>query len=404
MINTRGQVKVLDFGLVKLVGSTQVDPDFVERHSLLSRPGERAGTPPYMSPEQACGMAVDGRCDLFAVGVILYECLSGRRPFLGDTDEKILAQVRHLDPPPPSQFNPCVPPELDRVILRALAKEPDARYQSANDLLGDLRGILKAQNHTETKPLPRKLDTHRSILRRSTVSLASGGAAIVILLWLFWPQPTLRAPSTLALPWYEEGTAALREGSYQKASKALEQAIQFDSEFALAHARLAEAYVELDYTDKAKDQIILAQSLAKELHMQPLDALYVDAVIKTVLRDFGPAIESYRKIAQQTTDKDKAHVYVDLGRSYEKNDQVKEARENYLEATKLAPQDAAALLRLASVCGQQQDLTCAIEAFQKAEGWYEAESILEGVTEVFYQRSFLYLNGENPALARANLE
>ena len=80
--------------------------------------------------------------------------------------------------------------------------------------------------------------------------------------------------------------------------------------------------------------------------MQPLDALYLHAVTKTVLRDFGPAIESYRKIAQQTTDKDKAHVYVDLGRSYEKNDQVKEARENYLEATKLAPQDAAALVRL----------------------------------------------------------
>ena len=91
-------------------------------------------------------MTVDGRCDLFAVGVILYECLSGRRPFSGDTDEKILAQVRDLDPPPPSQFNPCVPPELDKVILRALAKERDARYQSANDLLGDLRGILEAQN------------------------------------------------------------------------------------------------------------------------------------------------------------------------------------------------------------------------------------------------------------------
>ena len=404
MINTRGQVKVLDFGLVKLVGNAQVEPDFVGRHSLLSRPGERAGTPPYMSPEQACGMSVDGRCDLFAVGVILYECLSGERPFSGDTDEKILSQVRNLDPPPPSQFNPCVPTELDRVILRALAKEPDARYQSANDLLRDLRGILETQNEAETKPLPRKLNTHRPIWQQPAVSIPLVGAAIVILLWLFWPQPTIRTPSTEALRWYEEGTAALREGTYQKASKALERAIQEDDKFALAHARLAEAYVELDYTDKAKDQIILTQSLTNELHMQPLDALYVDAVIKTVLRDFGPAIESYRKIAQQTTDKDKAHVYVDLGRSYEKNDQVKEARENYLEAIKLAPQDAAALVRLGTLCGHQQDLICAVEAFQKAEALYEAQSNLEGVTEVFYQRGFLYLNGDNPALARADLE
>lgn len=410
MINKRGRVKVLDFGLVKLLGESQVERDFVGRHSLLSRPGERAGTPPYMSPEQACGIPVDGRCDLFAVGVILYECLSGRRPFAGDTDERILAQVRHHSPPPPSRFNPCVPPELDRIILRALAKEPGARYQSANDLLGDLRGILEAQNQVETKPLPRKLDTHRRKLDtrtrilRPAVSIPSVGAAIVILLLLFWPQPSTRAPSTEALRWYEEGTGALRAGTYQKASKALEQAIQEDDKFALAHARLAEAYAELDYTDKAKDQIIRAQSLANESQMPPLDALYLDAVIRTVLRDFGPAIESYRKIAQQTTDKDKAHVYVDLGRSHEKNDQVKEARENYLEATKLAPQDAAAWLRLGTVCGQQQDLACATEAFQKAEAVYEAQSNLEGVTEVFYQRGLLFLNRDNPAPARADLE
>ncbi len=108
MINTRGQVKVLDFGLVKVVGGTMGESDGDKRSSLLSRPGQHAGTPPYMSPEQACGAAVDARCDLFAVGVILYECLSGRRPFSGDTDEKILAQVRYLHPPPPSRFKPCV--------------------------------------------------------------------------------------------------------------------------------------------------------------------------------------------------------------------------------------------------------------------------------------------------------
>src|SRR5260370_9038725 len=157
MINTRGQVKVLDFGLVKVVGGTMGESDGDKRSSLLSRPGQHAGPPPYMSPEQACGAAVDARCDLFAVGVILYECLSGRRPFSGDTDEKILAQVCYLHPPPPSQFNLHVPPELDSAILKALAKERGARYQSANDLLGDLRGIyqtLQAQDQAQTNHLP----------------------------------------------------------------------------------------------------------------------------------------------------------------------------------------------------------------------------------------------------------
>jgi serine/threonine protein kinase/uncharacterized protein HemY len=407
MINTRGQVKVLDFGLVKLVGDGPLEHDLVWRDSALSRPGELAGTPPYMSPEQAYGVLVDGRSDLFSVGVILYECVSGVRPFCGDSDDKILEQVRHLDPPSPSQFNPCVPAELDRVILKALAKEPEARYQLADDFLTALRGIYEVsgpQQRAPTSLLPRSYDTSRSILRRPAVSIPTFGAIIVILLWLIWPRANVRTTSLEAIRWYEAGTSALREGTYQKASKALEQAIQADDKFALAHARLAEAYAELDYTDKAKDQIIRAQSLANELQMQPLDALYLHAVTKTVLRDFSPAIESYRKIAQQVVDKDKARVYLDLGRSYEKNDQLQEARENYLEATKLAPQDAAALLRLGTLCGQQQDLTCANEAFQKAEALYQAQSNLEGVTEVLYQRGFLFLNRDNPAPARAELE
>src|SRR5260370_2543562 len=269
MINARGQVKVLDFGLVKVVGGTISERNADKRSSLLSRPGQRAGTPTYMSPEQACGAAVDARCDLFAVGVILYECLSGRRPFSGDTDEKILAQVRYLHPPPPSQFNLHVPPELDSAILKALAKERGARYPSANDLLGDLRGIyqtLQAQDQAQTKPLPRNRDTRTvsklitltSTLRRPAVSIPSVGVAIVILVWLSWPSPTIPRPSPEAMHWYEEGTTALREGTYYKASKALEQAIQTDDKFALAHAKLAQAYAELDYTDNAKDEVMSA--------------------------------------------------------------------------------------------------------------------------------------------------
>ena len=415
MINTSAKVKVLDFGLVKLLGGTIGEGDAHKRSSLLSRPGQRAGTPPYMSPEQARGEAVDARSDLFAVGVILYECLSGRRPFSGATDEKILTQVRRLHPPPPSQFNINVSLELDNAVLKALAKERGARYQSANEFLSDLRGIaakLKAQDELETQPViprpntrtVRTLTALKSALQRPTVSVPFFGVAIVVLLWLFTTTPSMRPPPPEAMRWYEQGTAALREGTYHKASKALEQATKIDAKFALAHARLAEAYAELDYTDKAKDEIIRAESLANEFRMQQPDALYLQAVTRTVLRDFGPAIESYRKIAQRAPDKDKALVYVDLGRAYEKNDQLKEARENYFEAIKLDPQDAAALLRLGVLCSQQQDFTCALDSFQKAEAIYQAQSNLEGVTEVFYQRGFLFLNGDRVPDARAELE
>lgn len=179
--------------------------------------------------------------------------------------------------------------------------------------------------------------------------------------------------------------------------------METDDEFALAHARLAEAYAELDYTDKAKDEIIRAESLARELPMQQSDALYLKAVTNTVLRDFPPAIESYQQIASQASDPEKANVYLDLGRAYEKNDQLEKARENYQEATKLAPQEPAAFLRLGVVCGLAQNFTCA-EAFQKAESLYQALSSNEGVTEVFYQRGFLFIYEVKLPEARAQVE
>jgi serine/threonine-protein kinase len=93
MITERRQVKVLDFGLAKVVVPTGMKHRDEKRGSLLSWPGECAGTPPYMSPEQAKGTDVDARCDLFAVGVVLYECLTGERPFCGKTDNEILSEV-----------------------------------------------------------------------------------------------------------------------------------------------------------------------------------------------------------------------------------------------------------------------------------------------------------------------
>ncbi len=414
MLNPRGQVKVLDFGLVKLVGSVSEEQDFGGGASLLSRTGDFSGTPPYMSPEQASAAPVDARSDLFAVGVILYECVTGTRPFAGETDEKILRRVRQFHPAPPSQLNPLVGPELDSVIVKALAKNRNARYQSANELLIDLRRIQKdaqVEDDKETKPLPLTSDakTHSNLtrltatLQRPVLSLASIFLVIAILMLVIQWYRTDKAPSAEAVRWYEQGIAALREGTYQKASKALEQAIQADENFALAHARLAEAYAELDYTDKAKDEIIRAESLANYSSMESRDKLYLQAITRTVLRDFATAIQNYQLLLEEPRS-DKAHVYADLARAYEKNDQLNEAKVNYELAIKLDPQDAAALLRRGIVCGQQQDFACAGEMFQKAESVYAAQSNFEGVTEVFYERGFLALNSEDVEAARAALE
>jgi tetratricopeptide (TPR) repeat protein len=348
------------------------------------------------------------------VGVILYECVSGTRPFSGETDEKVMKRVRQFHPAPPSLLNPRIPQDLDNAILRALAKKRDDRYQSASEFLTDLRAIqakFQADDNLQTRPLPSgddlptrsRLITLTKTLRQPFVSIPTVCVVVVIGWVLFNWIP--RRPSPLspeATYWYDRGAAALNERAYQKAIKALEQAVEKDNRFALAHARLAEAYAELDYTDKAKDEIIRAESLANESSLNEWDELYLKAVTRTVLRDFGPAIDTYKQLLQKSADK--AYVYLDLGRAYEKNDQLKEAHEQYLVALRLAPQEAAVSLRIAIICGQQQDFACANDAFAKAETLYTAQGNFEGVSEVNFERGFLFLNIEDTKKARPYLD
>ena len=144
MISGRGQVKVLDFGIAKQLNAEPVRGADLEARTLLAMRTQRGvvlGTPLYLSPEQARGAAVDARSDLFALGAVLYECVAGRPAFAqaGEGPVEIAANVIHLDPPPPSALNPHVTPGLEQVILKALAKRPEERYQSASELAAALR-------------------------------------------------------------------------------------------------------------------------------------------------------------------------------------------------------------------------------------------------------------------------
>jgi serine/threonine-protein kinase len=112
-----------DFGIAKLLLDTDT------KH--LTQQGLVVGTAAYMAPEQAFGLAVDARTDLYAAGVVLYETLTGRVPFEGDTPMSVLMQQAYERPPPPRNLNPSLEPELERVLLRALAKDPAARPPSA---------------------------------------------------------------------------------------------------------------------------------------------------------------------------------------------------------------------------------------------------------------------------------
>lgn len=421
MITPRGQVKVLDFGLAKWVPERRATDTQKDTLTLLTDPGMVIGTVPYMSPEQIRGGPVDARSDLFALGALLYECVTGKPAFSGSNAMDICAQVIHVDPRLPSELNPQVSPELEGLILRALAKVSAARYQSASEMLADLRRVQDASQQAHqrhSKPSEHEADTLRTRMiapflvissRRMalTVGLSIALLTVIFAIWsilYLWPSGRLQ-PGRDAKRWYEIGTTALRDGTYYQASKALERAVELDNKFVLAHARLAEAYAEIDDTDRAKDELLTAIALVPNRSaLEQPDASYLDAISATVRRDFAKAVEYYSQIAELATDPEKARASLDLGRSYEKNENSDKAIESYIEATKRDQELAAAHLRLAILFGRRQKLDSSTEAFNKAEALYQAMSNQEGVTEVFYERGALFQNLNQVAEARGQLE
>lgn len=206
-------------------------------------------------------------------------------------------------------------------------------------------------------------------------------------------RPKLHQPTAEAQRLYNLGVSALREGAAFKASKLLGEAIKEDDNFPIAHARLAEAWSELDYTEKAKDELIRAGDLVPDRSsLTPLDGLRFQAITDTIKRDFAKAIESYRSLASQVSESEKASASLDLGRAYEKNEDLDKAIESYVDATKRDPHYAGAFLRLGITYGRRQDLAKADAAFAEASRLYQLSTDTEGVAEVLFQRGSLLNN------------
>lgn len=144
MIDAAGHVKLTDFGVARLADS----------NGERTMAGTMVGTPSYMSPEQILGQPVGSRTDIFAVGIILYQCLTGIKPFLGPGTWAIQKQIVHDDPVPPSVARPEIDPAFDAVVAKALAKEPLARFASAAEFADALRAAAKGA--AEISPPPAK--------------------------------------------------------------------------------------------------------------------------------------------------------------------------------------------------------------------------------------------------------
>ena len=134
MLDTDGHVKLCDFGVSRVTDSGEA----------TRTQGSMVGTMKYMSPEQVIGAKVDARTDLFAAGVLLYQLLTGTKPFDGNTDFAIMHAIQQTDPPPPSSINLSLPPAIDAVVAKALAKDREHRYASAKDFAVALRSVAQS--------------------------------------------------------------------------------------------------------------------------------------------------------------------------------------------------------------------------------------------------------------------
>lgn len=152
MVTPEGRVKVLDFGLAKWLPGPETSEAGQAVTELLTVPGLVMGTVPYMAPEQIRGQAVDARSDLFSLGVLLYELVTGRRPFQGDSSAEISSSILRDTPPPPETLRSDLPAGLARIISRCLEKNPGRRLQTATDVRSGLETVRRAMESGTVPP------------------------------------------------------------------------------------------------------------------------------------------------------------------------------------------------------------------------------------------------------------
>ena len=170
LVTERGEAKILDFGLAKLTDQRRVGDAVgasaaataVEAEEALTSPGSTLGTVAYMSPEQARGEQVDARTDIFSFGALLYEMATGRQPFPGHTSAVIFDSILNRAPTPPSQSNRDLPPEVERVISKALEKDRSQRYQGASEIRAELQR-LKRESDSGRRPTAGPATAEKSV-------------------------------------------------------------------------------------------------------------------------------------------------------------------------------------------------------------------------------------------------
>ena len=213
-VTNRGQAKILDFGLAKVVSASNGFPAMntptVDTEEFLTSPGSTLGTVAYMSPEQVEGKQLDARTDLFSFGSVLYEMCTGTIPFRGDTSGVVFKAILDATPTSAVRMNPDLPAELERILAKALEKDRGVRYQHASDLRADLTRLKRDSESGKSAPrIERTLtQSNRNVWRVATVAAAVVLLTLAFLTWRSTRPRTLNAApirSIAVLPFVNAG-------------------------------------------------------------------------------------------------------------------------------------------------------------------------------------------------------
>ncbi|MGC8758993.1 MAG: protein kinase domain-containing protein [Bryobacteraceae bacterium] len=340
LITRQGVVKIVDFGLAQMQGAGQLTQD-----------GARLGTPAYMSPEQALGQPVDHRTDIWSLGAVFHELVTGQRPFEAESVPGTLYQVVHETP----RALDCVPERLRPVLARMLAKGPEDRYSSAGELLDELHRLLpelSGETHRAAAPASRGPRAVRRFARHTAVAallVALAGAQV----WL-WQRSRSAAPAargglaagTASAKYLEALTLMKRwdkEGQLERAIRLLEESVRMDPSFALGHARLAEAHrirYALTRDRNELDAAALHAGLALRLNAELAPVQVAMGRVQAALGNQDLAIASLERAVELDANDPEARQAI--ARQYERLGRLAEAEKSFRRATELDPDDIAA--------------------------------------------------------------
>ena len=374
----RQHAVVMDFGIAQTT-----DPP---AHSEAM-----AGTVEFMAPEQFEGGAISPATDVFGLGVLLYELLTGTLPF--PSTKPLKAVMERADPVKPvTTLVKGIPRHWDRVIAKCLAFRADQRYQSAAEVFRAL----------STGPL--HLDNFRRDHRRLFATACSIPLAAVLWGGYVEARKLLEPPPPIpeARHWYEAGIAALHEGTYVRAVRSLQRAEELDPNYPMIHARLAEALADLDFQSDAQRELLLA--LPFDWRLPARDKRQLSAINATVSEKYEEGVAAYTRLLRDLPPAEQSAGNVDLGMVYERAGEIDRALALYGKAAALDPSSPAPHMHMAVLQSRLRQVGDADRGFETAGKLFTAEMNEEGEAELQYEQGYaLNLSGK-PADAKKLLK